>query len=267
MLNSPIITVYYDQQKEGVAPEPIYRIPKSLAMYFSPVIKDCFPSKHIKHVNREGCDGKNKITVSGVIKPAYVLLFEWMLTSGKEDGRSRVSRLPFAKYARIYEAAEILQVNYVRDEMLYRMNRIADGQVPAEDVRIVYAAYPKNHLVRQIVIRSIGVAILNRTLRHWALYIDIRTDIAEYDYDISEYTMAKKREWRRQQKEQEGKSRKNHRGRKNWGSQTAQPEDWEYRREEVPTEPVVSAPIARKGKGGRPAYYKLEATDFGISRW
>ena len=265
MLNSPIITIYYDHQIEGNAPEPIYRIPKSLAMYFSPVIKDCFPSRHTQHVSRDGCDGQTKVTVSGVVKPAYTMLLEWMLSSGKEDGRSRVPRLPFAKYARLYEVAELLQVHYVRDEMLYRMNRIAVGQVPADDVRMVYAAYPKNHFVRQIVIRSIGDAVLSRTLRHWALYLDIRTDIPAYDYDISEYTTAKKLGWKRQQEELEGKSRKNRRPRKNWGFQGVQPENWEYSWEEVPAKSVAA--IARKGKGARSTYYKLAAIDFGVSRW
>ena len=261
-MGSPIITVLYDHGIEGVAPEKIYRIHKNLAAYFSPVLKDCFPSKFLKHVNRKGCDGHTVVTVTGVVKNAYVMLFEWMLNSGNEDQKSTFGIMGFAKYARVYEAAEVLQVDYVQGEMLHRMNKIAAGQVPAQDVRMVYATYPKGHIVRQIVIRSIGDAILNRTLRRWSLYLDIRTDIVAYDHDITEYMRTKKRE---EQVALQGNKQKNRRGRKNRHIHGYQ--GYEGQGEPVIVEKQVAAPLARKGDGGRPAYYKLSATDFGASRW
>lgn len=257
-MNSPLITVLYDHGIENVAPEAIYRIPKKVATHFSPVLRDCFPRANQHHVNRPGCDGATVVTVSGSVKLAYVAIFQWMLNSCQENGRARLEYLPFSKCAHSYEAAEMLGVGPVEREMLSRMSRIASTQVPCEDVRMVYATYPKESVVRQIVIRSIGDAILNRRLRRWSAYLDLRVDSAEYDNDIHEYIQARKREWRELQRAEKDqtKGKKQRRPRRSQDQQEA-------------TEKVVgrqvAAPLARKGKGGQPSYYTLQLGELGVS--
>ncbi|KAL1955189.1 hypothetical protein VTO42DRAFT_8954 [Malbranchea cinnamomea] len=226
-------------------------------------MKDCFPAKNILHVSRRGCDGMTTVTVSGSVKYAYVALFQWMVNSCQMNGRARIEFLSFSKYARLYEAAEALQVNFVRNEMLARMNRIADGQVPCEDVRMVYANYPKDHVIRQIVIRSIGDAILNRSLRRWALYLDLRVENIAYDNDIYEYVEAKRSEWREQHELERNKRKKNRRTRKDNNSQDARGAE---QHQATVVEKQVAAPLARKGRGGKPSYYKIGLKDFGV-KW
>jgi hypothetical protein len=253
-----VITICYDDGTGN--PEPIYRIQKNVAAYFSPTLKDCFPRPGQPHVNRLGCNGATTVTVSGSVKAAYMLIFQWMLNSCEADKRLKFDKLTFSKYARIYQAAEYLGIDAVQKDMLFRMNKIAAGQVPCEDARMIYAAHPKGSMFREIVVRSIGNAILSRTLRRWPLYIDLRVGCADYDLEVTAYVEARKRELRKAQNaEVAGKK-----GKKDGRARGV--ENAEYLGGTV-VEKQVSAPLTRKGKGAHPSYYKVELHDFGVSLW
>jgi hypothetical protein len=254
-----LITICYDDGTGN--PVPIYRIPKNVVAYFSPTVKDCFPRLGHPHVHRLGCDGATTVTVSGSVKAAYMLIFQWMVNSCEADKRLPFDHLPFSKYARVYQAAEYLGMDAVQKDMLYRMNKIAEGQVPCEDARTVYAAHPKGSMFREIVVRSIGNAILIRNLRRWKLYIDLRVECADYDLEVTAYVEEKKRELRNAQKA-EMAGRKGKKGKKN--NRAHGVENAEHLGGTV-VEKQVSAPLARKGKGAHPSYYKVELHDFGVS--
>ncbi|EGE79901.1 hypothetical protein, variant [Blastomyces dermatitidis ATCC 18188] len=196
LLGGPKIRILHASTQDAT-PQPIYdTYPLWLATHFSYYIKDCFPAKHEPTVARKGCNGTNAVTIYGGVAQAHLVVFRWMLAccKGARHGYAKIDRLPFAKYTRILEAAEILDVYAVQDDMWVRMNRMADKQIYIDDVRMVYANFPKSAPVRMLVIRSIGDALFERRLRNFGAYKAFKAECAEYEADIYEYLLERRRE-------------------------------------------------------------------------
>ncbi|KAK2743638.1 hypothetical protein FQN57_004747 [Myotisia sp. PD_48] len=169
------------------------KIPKGLVVYFSPMLRDRFPNRGVHHVNTRGCDGRTMATIYGGLREAHIIVLDCMLRSCNGKGFAKIEYLNFGKYARIFDAAVVLGVQRIQNDMLARMNKMASTQIRIDDVKIIYGAYPKDSIQRQIVIRSIGDAVFDRWLRGWAHYKEFRIESREYDEDIYEYVQNKKR--------------------------------------------------------------------------
>ncbi|KLJ12385.1 hypothetical protein EMPG_12581 [Blastomyces silverae] len=196
LLGGPKIRILHASSQDAT-PQPIYdTYPMWLATHFSDYIKDCFPAKHEPTVARKGSNGTDTVTIYGGVAQAHLVVFRWMLAccKGARNGYARIDRLPFAKYTRILEAAEILDVYPVQNDMWARMNRMADKQIYIDDVRMVYASFPKSTPVRMLVIRSIGDALFERRLRNFGAYKAFKAECAEYEADIYEYLGERRRE-------------------------------------------------------------------------
>ncbi|PGG96113.1 hypothetical protein GX51_07978 [Blastomyces parvus] len=196
LLGGPKIRILHASTQDAT-PVPIYdTYPLWLATHFSDYMRDCFPAKHEPSVARKGCNGTDTVIVYGGVAQAHLVIFRWMLAccKGPRSGRTKIDRLPFAKYARILEAAEILDVYPVQDDMWTRMNRMADKQIYIDDVRMVYANFPKSASVRMLVIRSIGDALFERRLRNFRAYKEFKAECAEYEADIYAYLRERRRE-------------------------------------------------------------------------
>lgn len=256
---------------------------------------DCFPDEHEAHVPRKGCNGTDTVTIYGGVKHAHLVVFRWMLACCKDTGVAKIDWLPFAKYIRILEAAEILHVEPVQDDMWGRMHRIAQKQVHVDDVRMVYLNYHKSSPVRQLVIRSIGDAVFERRLRNFGAYKVFKGECAEYEADIYEYLRGKRRgvyeEQQRAARAAALAARKaNKADRKlsakiggDGGRQTPGQTGAKVTaavvaavpgREDGVVDPVasgqvvsktISAVVTRKAQGGRPGYAKVQLRDLGVS--
>lgn len=246
-------------------------IPKDVVTHFSTMLKDCFPPPDQHHASRLGCDGKTSATVYGGVKPAFIAIFNWMLKSCEGTGLSRIDFVNFAKYARIFEAATILGVSIVRNDMLTRMNRMADKQIRIDDVKIIYGSFAKESVPRQIVIRSIGDAVFDRRIIGWQPYKDFRMECYDYDDDIYEYVQAKRNAVARAEKAErlEAQRRKGKSEARQNGTNKHRDSKKPYTSESgTPEEQVVikkvSAIVSRKGKKGQPSYAKIPLEQFGV---
>ncbi|KAM5430721.1 hypothetical protein McanMca71_005202 [Microsporum canis] len=250
------------------APQVLFNaIPKNMIAYFSPVLKDCFPAIGVARVNRQGCDGEKVATLYGGLKQAFIIIFNWMTKSCEGQGLAWIERMNYTKYARVFEAAKLLCVELVSEDMLTRMNKMANTQIRIEDVRLIYQFFPKHSEPRQIVIRSIGDAVFDRRLRAWALYKEFKIDCREYDYDIYEYVEKKRhavaeKEQRQRLLENQGKRR---RPRKSKLQQTKEADDTtdENTANQVVATKVTGV-VSRKGKGGQPTYVSVTLDKFGV---
>ncbi|PGH18138.1 hypothetical protein AJ79_00767 [Helicocarpus griseus UAMH5409] len=286
LLKGPKIRILHasTEDNDDETPQPIYHtFPKRVAIHFSRYIRDCFPSFSRPYVSRKGCNGTDTVTIYGGVAAAHLEIFRWMLASC--DGReiSRVEYLPFSKYVRIHEAAEILGVNSVKNNMWNRMNHMAAKQVPIDDVRMVYMNYAKSTPVRQLVICSIGEALYERRLRNFQAYKEFKEQCQEYDEDIHEYLSAKRKAVYEEQKraareayrasrklrgEKKGSSNQNRReaGGRTATTTTTTPAGNDAATSGQPTTKTISAVVTRKAQGGRPGYAKVELSDLGITK-
>ncbi|KAI2082711.1 hypothetical protein LOZ36_005828 [Ophidiomyces ophidiicola] len=258
LLDGPTVKILYAADIDDTPTVIFNAIPKAVVTQFSSFLGDCFPSCDKVHVSRKGCDGKTYTTIFGGVKPAFVCIFQWMLSSCKNQTFQNIDRFEFAKYARLYEAAVLLGISRIENEMVFRMELLAKGQVPIQDVKIIYANFPKECLPRQIVIRSIGDALFERRLRRCALYKDFKLQCAEYDKDIYGYIQEKKAAIR------EEEMAKKRGGKKKQNSNEGKPgEDCG----EAPQIIIkrVQAVTARKDHGGKPTYFRIGLEEFGIS--
>ncbi|KAF3491579.1 uncharacterized protein GIQ15_01096 [Arthroderma uncinatum] len=249
------------------APQVLFdAIPKNMVTYFSAVLKDCFPSKDTGHANRPGCDGKEIATVYGGLKQAFIIVFDWMVKSCEGRGLIWIERMNYTKYARIFEAAKLLDVELVYNDMLARMNKMANTQIRVEEVRKIYQSFPKNSEPRQIVIRSIGDAVFDRRLRAWALYKEFKIECREYDDDIYEYVQSKHRVIAEERKQRQVRNRGNMR--RAGQSQPQQDKEVENtpdpKAEDQVVTKKVTGVVSRKGKGGHPSYVKITLDKFGV---
>ncbi|EFQ98115.1 hypothetical protein MGYG_01153 [Nannizzia gypsea CBS 118893] len=242
-------------------------IPRNLIAYFSPVLKDCFPTANIAHVNRRGCDRRTIATIYGSLKPAFIIIFSWMMKSCEGQGLVWIERMNYTKYARVFEAAKILSVDLVCEDMLNRMNKMANTQIHVDDVMLIYHFFPKESEPRQIVIRSIGDAVFERRLRGWAQYKEFKIQCRDYDYDIYEYVERKRRDAakeKRKQRQFENKSKRRLAG-KNQLPQAWEAEDTkDQQASDKVTAKKVTGVVSRKGKGGKPTYVSVTLDKFGV---
>ncbi|EEP82644.1 predicted protein [Uncinocarpus reesii 1704] len=236
-------------------------MPKAVLTHFSPYLEDCLPPTDKQNVNRKGCDGATYVTIYGGVKAAYILICQWMLASCKNQSIQRIERLGFAQYARLHEAATLLDIPRIKNDMVNRMDKMSKSQIPVQDVRVIYANFPKDSLPRQIVIRSIGDAVFERRLRRWDLYKEFKLECVEYDNDIYDYT--EQRRQAIQDAELANKKGQKARRRKS-GEHTKGSND----KVEEPTQVVtktVKGVVARKGRGAQPTYVRIGLNDFGVS--
>ncbi|KKZ63516.1 hypothetical protein EMCG_02175 [[Emmonsia] crescens] len=295
LLRGPKIRILH-ANAEDETPQPIYdTYPKWLAMHFSDLLMDCFPDEHEAHVPRKGCNGTDTVTIYGGVKHAHLVVFRWMLACCKGTGVAKIDWLPFAKYIRILEAAEILHVEPVQEDMWGRMQRMAQKQVHIDDVRMVYLNYHKSSPVRQLVIRSIGDAVFERRLRNFGAYKVFKSECGEYEADIYEYLRGKRREvYEEQQRAARAAARKANKadrklsakiggdgGRQTYGqigakvtAAAAAAVAAVAGRGDGVVNPVaagqvvsktISAVVTRKARGGRPGYAKVHLSDLGVS--
>ncbi|KAK2805277.1 hypothetical protein FQN50_006303 [Emmonsiellopsis sp. PD_5] len=289
LLKGPRITILHSPDPASELPvQPLFTaFPKRVAAHFSPYIADSFPAPGQPHVPREGCNGTNTVTIYGALPPALIRIFNWMLASCAGRGLERIEFLPFAKYVRLLEAAEILGVEYVRADMWRRMIRMAAKQVAIEDVRMVYLNFPKEAPVRQLVIRSIGDAVMERRLRNFGAYKVFKKECGEYEEDVFEYVRGKRREAFEKEMREKGRlaaaAKAKAKGKDGGiGGKGHQGNTGRYQAERsVPTGPgagvgtstdadgvttkTISAVVTRKGQRGRPSYAQVPLRDLGIS--
>lgn len=247
-------------------------MPKAVLNHFSSLLDDCFPSPDNLHVNRNGCDGEAYATVYGGVRPAFGVIFQWMFSSCQNQRIERIDRLDFAQYARLHEAAEYLDIPWVVNEMVNRMNKMSKSQIPIKCIRIIYANFPKESLPRQVVIRSIGNAVFERRLRRWDLYKEFKLECIEYDNDIYEYVEEKKRAAREaemaERNQRDRRLRGNHGKHKQEYNKENKEENWSsdlgVESPRVVTKKLQGV-VARKGRGAKPTYVRLGLDDFGIS--
>ncbi|KAK2739140.1 hypothetical protein FQN55_009545 [Onygenales sp. PD_40] len=266
LLKGPRITILHSSDPTSELPaQPLFTaFPKRVAAHFSTYIADSFPAPGQPHVPRLGCNGTNTVTIYGALPPALFRIFNWMLASCAGRGLERIEFLPFAKYVRLLEAAEILGVEYVRADMWRRMTRMAAKQVAIEDVRMVYLNFPKEAPIRQLVIRSIGDAVLERRLRNFGAYKAFKRECVEYEEDVFDAAAKAKAK-------AGGSGAKGPQG----NAVISQGE------QSVPTGPgagvktttdadgvttkTISAVVTRKGQRGRPSYAQVPLRELGIS--
>lgn len=233
------------------------------------MLRACFPSPSQQHASRLGSDGETVATVYGGAKPAFITIFEWMLKSCEGTGLSRIEFVNFAKYAHIFEAATILGTSIVRNDMLTRMNRMADKQIRIDDVKAIYKDFAKGSVPRQIVIRSIGDAVFDRRIIDWKPYKNFRIECHAYDDDIYEYVQTKRSAVARAEKAERLNTQKSkgmhasqrHGKDKPWHSEESESSTAE---EQVVVK-KISVVVSRKGKNGRPSYAKVPLEKFGLS--
>ncbi|KAK2782644.1 hypothetical protein FQN53_009660 [Emmonsiellopsis sp. PD_33] len=287
LLKGPRITILHSSDPASELPaQPLFTaFPKRVAAHFSTYIADSFPAPGQPHVPRLGCNGTNTVTIYGALPPALFRIFNWMLASCAGRGLERIEFLPFAKYVRLLEAAEILGVEYVRADMWRRMSRMAAKQVAIEDVRMVYLNFPKEAPVRQLVIRSIGDAVLERRLRNFGAYKVFKRECVEYEEDVFEYVRGKRREAFEKELREKGKLSAAAKAKaKAGGSGVKGPQGNAVRSQgerSIPTGPgagvktttdadgvttkTISAVVTRKGQRGRPSYAQVPLRELGIS--
>ncbi|WEW55215.1 hypothetical protein PRK78_000644 [Emydomyces testavorans] len=263
LLKGPTVKISYAASKDD-KPAVIYEaIPKAVVKHFSSVLDDCFPSEGKHHVHRMGCDGKTSVIIYGGLMVAYAFIVQWMISCCQCKYVKRINRLDFVQYARIHEAAMALGVPVIQKEMSYRMDKMSNGQIPIEDVKIIYANFPKNSLPRQAVIRSIGQAILERRLRRWNLYKEFKLECIEYDNDIYDYVEERKRADREAGMAAE-KDRNKNQSKKNGVEYNKESNDMVKEAPQVVTK-TVQGVVARKGRKGQPTYVRVGLGDFGVS--
>ncbi|EGD84085.1 hypothetical protein H112_07772 [Trichophyton rubrum D6] len=242
-------------------------IPRNMVAYFSPVLKDCFPAAGVAHANRRGCDGEKIATIYGSLKPAFKIIFNWMMKSCEGQGLVWIERMNYTKYARVFEAAKILSVDLVCEDMLNRMNKMANTQIRVDDVRLIYNFFPKDSEPRQIVIRSIGDAVFERRLRGWAQYKEFKIQCRDYDYDIYEYVEKKRRAVAKEERKLRQLEKK---GKGGPAGRMSLPQDWEaeatkdQETEDTVTIKRVTGVVSRKGKRGKPTYVSVTLDKFGV---
>ncbi|PGH19344.1 hypothetical protein AJ80_03984 [Polytolypa hystricis UAMH7299] len=262
--------------REGEEPVIICEaLPKALAIGLSAFFKDAFPTSNQAHVSRRGSDGKAYVTICGGLRPAFSIIFKWMFdtreatVNANRNGKkptARIEFLPFGKYIHILKAAEILDIAAIRIDLLDRMNRMTRKKVPIDIARMVYANFPVESEIRQLLIRRIGDAIYERRLHDWAAYLKFRDKCIEYKEDIYRYLDSKARAIAEARKlwNEEQRPDKLHR------EEATQKSRGEGKHHEAGDKPhvitkTISAQVVRKGKHGKPSYVTIPLQELGIS--
>jgi hypothetical protein len=178
-------------------------LPKNVLTHLSNVMRDALVkkpgSKPLPDNNNNNNnnniitnDDKTSIVLIGGAKAASFAVFKWMVSCCSGQDIQKFEDMPFIRYVRVLEVLETLDVPILKKQLTTRTKDIASRQIPANDIKAIYASVPANTPIRDLAIQSIGNAIYEKRLKNWPAYQALRTQIPEYEADIKEFLAVKR---------------------------------------------------------------------------
>jgi hypothetical protein len=253
-------------------------LPKAILVHFSGKFKEAFPATSPLLINQS--NQKTAYTLTVGTKEANLTALKWMVQCCSGRGIVQVERNTFFQYARVLEVAEALDIPILCKQLNFHMKKIAETQVPIEDVQLVYHHLPTSSPIRQLVVESIGNAIWNRTLQYAWAYRKFRDENLEYAAEVSEHLAklrapqieAEKAARKEQRKEERKEKRAKHR---EWNARQEQRQNQCYMTmadleqkmgaTTVTKTKKIQGVEARKATNGQ-SYYHFNLKDLGVGR-
>jgi cellular nucleic acid-binding protein len=139
-----------------------------------------------------GSGGLIGITImcgDAIADKAFKIVFGWMLDTCKSGETEKISdQLTFTDLAHCMMVNELLAVPVVlKDQVARLLAKIADNQVPLEDVKALYARTAIDHPARSMVVESIGKAYLEQRLRDGGAYYNYYHENEEFKKDLEQH--------------------------------------------------------------------------------
>ena len=107
------------------------------------------------------------VTIFGGIADAHIAVLEWMLdTAATGEIFKRIEKLPFSSYAAVLDSAEIFVIPRLAADVTTRMERIAQGQIPSDDAKVIYDRYKQPHKYRWAIAENIAKVIWHGDMKY-----------------------------------------------------------------------------------------------------
>ncbi|KAL9114860.1 MAG: hypothetical protein Q9227_001103 [Pyrenula ochraceoflavens] len=195
--------------------------PRAVAKTFSRHINSLFPSLLSTPANKLTAIPTSVLLIGGTTE-GHKQVFQWMLRCCEGRG---IIEFPYSSYEAFWSyacalnAAYILQIQYLCDNLMDRLQKVSGKQVHSEDIRKVYQVLPgKEHdgnLVKVLVVNSIADAIFEKRLQARKLIEEVRQEIPEFDEAVERRIERLKDKARAAEEQKRGKkSNKSHSNRK-----------------------------------------------------
>lgn len=120
---------------------------------------------------------------------AFRFILHWMLDTSKSGESEQIAEtVSFTELIHCTAVNELLVVPMaLKDQVNRHLAKIADDQVPIEDVKAVYAEFTADHPARSMVIESIGKAYLEERLRDENAYYKYSNENEQFKKDLQQY--------------------------------------------------------------------------------
>ncbi|ERF72647.1 hypothetical protein EPUS_05701 [Endocarpon pusillum Z07020] len=140
--------------------------------------------------------GPISITIMGgdaLADETFKIILRWILDTYKSGETEQISdKLSFTDLIHCMGVAELLAVPVaLKDQFYQRLAKIADDQVPLDDVKALYAHATTDHPARSMVVESVGNAYLEKRLKNRNAYYEYSDENEEFKKDLQRY-MAEK---------------------------------------------------------------------------
>ncbi|KKY24786.1 hypothetical protein UCRPC4_g02316 [Phaeomoniella chlamydospora] len=194
LTKGPTTSITYRPYDE-VETQVLYdNFPRNVLITFSKLFQAQFPPvRQVSVTDMTKPMAQTAVIVGGRIE-AYREIFTWMLECCQGRGLQdfpRVQREMYWRYATVVEASQILQIDILLYEITERLTAIGRAQVHSEDVRKVFLTLPKGNIVRNLIIESIGNAILERRLKAWTVYNTVQEEFPDFEHGLDNYLASK----------------------------------------------------------------------------
>ena len=141
--------------------------------------------------------GATSITIMGgdaLADKAFKIVLRCMLDSYKSGEIGQISdKLSFTDLTHCMGVTELLAVPMAMKDQVYQLlAKIADDQVPLDDVKVVYAHATTDHPARAIVVESVGNAYLEKRLKNANAYYEYSGENEEFKKDLQQYIAKQK---------------------------------------------------------------------------
>jgi hypothetical protein len=201
--------------------------PRNVATAFSSVISRAFPPLNLTRVVDLRKVGSKSFLIVGGHRDSHRAVLGWMLNCCTGKG---VQPFPFFSErsyfnnAMAYLSASQLEIAYLQNYLMERLNRIAAKQVHSEDVEVIYSTIEGPAPLKDWVCESIGKAIWEKRLIARPVYEDLRRKpgFEEFKAGVGEVIDRLRAEWEASPEYQQSVATKREDRREYWREQQRQ---------------------------------------------
>jgi hypothetical protein len=158
-----MVTIMFQADPKSAPQEIFAKFPRALAVALSPAIARALVALPVNQTSVADLTEPrpSSVTLKGGYFNAHRAVLQWILNCGKA-GKTvyfRPGLYTFSQYAKIVISCEQLEVNYLSNQIMGHMQKIASKQVHSAEVEKVFQAVDVPRKIKQMVCESIGNAM------------------------------------------------------------------------------------------------------------